>query len=238
MERVCNVLHGGVLRLLVCLLALSLVHCEVQVLTDDNWNMMLNGEQWLVEFYAPWCGACKAFASTWDQFGEEAGALSVRVGKADITENGGLAGRFMISHLPTLYHVSSDGEFRKYSGSRRLEELSAFIKEEKWKDVEPVVWYMKPNSLNMEAAAILTNVGTKAQDISNTLMQEHGVPKWGIVVLVVLVILIIGITIGIAANLLLERVMSRRAPAKGPAPPTEKIEGEDGKGDTEEKKDR
>lgn len=35
--------------------------------------------------YAPWCPACKQFASTWESFANEMKDTDVRVGKVDVT---------------------------------------------------------------------------------------------------------------------------------------------------------
>ena len=44
----------------------------------------------MVEFYAPWCGACKQFAPSWEKIGEQTKQHyggAIRVVKIDATEN-------------------------------------------------------------------------------------------------------------------------------------------------------
>ncbi len=56
----------------------------------------------LVDFSAAWCGPCKAIAPLVDQLaGEYTG--KVKVGTIDIDESPGIAQRFGIRGVPTLY---------------------------------------------------------------------------------------------------------------------------------------
>lgn len=42
----------------------------------------------MIEFYAPWCGHCKALAPKYDELAEKlAGVPSVMIAKMDATEN-------------------------------------------------------------------------------------------------------------------------------------------------------
>ncbi len=94
-------------------------------------------------------------------FSESSQELNINIGKADITVETGLAARFLVSQLPTLYHISGDGTaFRKYSGKRRLDDLETFLKKKQWQEIEPTVWYMQPNSLPMNAMSSIANVST------------------------------------------------------------------------------
>lgn len=65
----------------------------------------------LVDFYADWCGPCKALAPTLETVAEEhAGQLEVV--KVDIDDNPELAMRFGIQSIPTLI-VFDGGEAKK-----------------------------------------------------------------------------------------------------------------------------
>ena len=107
------------------------------VIGDKNWNEMLEGE-WMIKFYAPWCPACRAMEHTWEEFATWAANTDrpVKVGSIDVTNQPALNGRFMITALPTIYHIIN-GEFRQYTLSRTLVDFKTFITENSWKEINP-----------------------------------------------------------------------------------------------------
>ena len=65
MERHGYVLHGCFIFLMLYLPKIT--DAKMEVLTDQNWTVVETGD-WFVEFYAPWCGACRSFEPIWQKF--------------------------------------------------------------------------------------------------------------------------------------------------------------------------
>lgn len=73
------------------------------VLEDDDFDeqVLSSKEPWLVEFYAPWCGHCKALAPEWNKAAVTLKG-AVNVAKVDATANTKLAGQFGVKSYPTI----------------------------------------------------------------------------------------------------------------------------------------
>jgi protein disulfide-isomerase A1 len=84
----------------------------------------------LVEFYAPWCGHCKALAPKYDELGELFKKYSdkVVIAKVDATANDVPDD---IQGFPTikLYVAGKKDSPVLYSGARTVEDLAAFVKD-------------------------------------------------------------------------------------------------------------
>lgn len=63
-------------------------------------EVMTSSEIVLVDFYADWCGPCKAIAPILDSISEE--NPSAKIYKINIDDEGELAERFGVQSIPTL----------------------------------------------------------------------------------------------------------------------------------------
>ncbi|KAF1332073.1 Protein disulfide-isomerase domain, partial [Globisporangium splendens] len=104
---------------------------DVVTLTDDNFDdLVLNsGDVWLVEFYAPWCGHCKALAPEWEQAASDLKG-AVKLGALDATAHEQKAAEYGIRGFPTIKvfgpSASSASDAQDYQGARTASGITSY----------------------------------------------------------------------------------------------------------------
>merc|ERR1712168_19604 len=169
---------------------------------DSNWKQILEGE-WMVEFYAPWCPACKSMTKTWNEFGEWSKDLDIGVGKTDITLSPILTGRCLITALPTIFHVKN-GVFRQFRGNRQIEDFLAFVEEKHWEKIEPLSKLQDPGSIQMGLLGYFFKLSYVMKDYHKILTEDYKFSTWVSYAFFTAATILVGGLLGLLAVLCLD----------------------------------
>jgi protein disulfide-isomerase A1 len=104
---------------------------DVIDLTGDSFKSTVEGEDlMLVEFFAPWCGHCKALAPEYE---EAATTLKneggIKLAKVDCTEHADLCQANNVAGYPTL-KVFRHGKDKEYTGPRKADGIVSYMKKQ------------------------------------------------------------------------------------------------------------
>lgn len=92
-------------------------------INTDNFPKLIVSEQPLViDFWAEWCGPCKAIAPMMEEFAREYEGR-VNIGKCDVEENNDLAVQFQIRNVPTILFLRNGDVVDKVVGAVSREEI-------------------------------------------------------------------------------------------------------------------
>jgi thioredoxin 2 len=100
-----------------------------QKVTDRDFDRTITGSSVpvVVDFYADWCGPCKAMAPTLDEFAAKAAGETLVV-KLDTEANPATAARFGIRGIPTLIAFEGGKEKRRHVGLADMKALEGLAK--------------------------------------------------------------------------------------------------------------
>lgn len=85
-------------------------------LTDANFQQTIDGNKIvLVDFWAGWCGPCRALAPTIEELAKEY-AGKVLIAKLDVDENPATAEKFQVFSIPTVVLIKDSCEVERIVG--------------------------------------------------------------------------------------------------------------------------
>lgn len=127
--------RGSVLSLmLTCVMLIGAAFAsDIIVLTTDDFEHQTQAStgsttgDWLIKFYAPWCGHCKHMLPAYETLATELRGV-INVAKVDVTANRDIGRRFNISGFPTLRFLKH-GMTYEYEGPRTVEDMKSFALE-------------------------------------------------------------------------------------------------------------
>lgn len=98
---------------------------KVSVLTEDEFAGAVADGTVLVDFWAPWCGPCRAFLPVLDQLAEA--FPEVKMYKVNVDECTDLAAGFEVQTVPTVILFKEGQPFRRFVGIQSKAELTKVL---------------------------------------------------------------------------------------------------------------
>ena len=98
--------------------------------TDQNFDqeVLKNEGVVLVDFWAPWCGACQMVGSVVDELANEMNG-KVKVGKCNVDKNEKVASELSIMSLPAIKIFKAGKIVKEFAGAQNKEILKKAIEE-------------------------------------------------------------------------------------------------------------
>ena len=98
----------------------------IKVTNNNIDNLISNNDITLIDFYADWCGPCKALLPIIDEIANN--ETHITVGKVNVEEEKDLANKYRVRSIPTMVIFKNGKEVNRLVGFLPKEEILSKIK--------------------------------------------------------------------------------------------------------------
>ena len=98
---------------------------SVQTVNRSDFERHINDKNLLVDFYADWCGPCRALAPTLDAFDQQ--RADVTVVKVNVDQEPQLAAEYGVRSIPTLIAFAGSRETARHTGMANATDLANLV---------------------------------------------------------------------------------------------------------------